>query len=108
MEGQAVLSVVKASSVFRNDMDKWGPEQALTNISSDWKNYWHSAEEDINPSITFEMQQEQEIFSVEVVDRQDCCHDRYKSVEVRVGTTPSFDEARTCGIQSYAGQTKYK
>ena len=108
MEGQAVLSVVKASSVFRNDMEKWGPEHALTNISSDWKNYWHSAEEDINPSITFEMQQEQEIFSVEVVDRQDCCHDRYKNVEVRVGTTPSFDEAKTCGIQSYAGQTKYK
>ena len=69
---------------------------------------WHSAEGDINPSITFKLQQEYEVLSVEVVDRQDCCHGRFKNVEVRVGKTPSFEEATTCGIQSYAGQTQYK
>lgn len=54
------------------------------------------------------MQQEYAVLSVEVVDRQDCCSDRFKNVEVRVGKNPSFEEATTCGIQSYAGQTQYK
>ena len=103
-----MLSVLEASSVFRNDKGNWGPEQALTAISPDWKNYWHSEEGDINPSITFEMQQEHEVLSVELVDRQDCCHDRFKNVEVRVGTTTSFEQASSCGIQSYKGQMEYK
>ena len=102
------MSVYAASSVYRNEKDKWGPEQALTVISYIGKNFWHSAEGDINPSITFKLQQEHEVLSVEVVDRQDCCHDRFKNVEVRVGKTPSFEEATSCGIQSHAGQTKYK
>ena len=102
------MSVFEASSIFRNERENWGPEKALTEISPDWTNYWHSAEEDINPSITFKLQQEHEVLSVEVVDRQDCCPDRFKDVEVRVGTTPSFEDATTCGIQSYAGQTQYK
>ena len=106
--GQAVLSVVEASSVYLNDRTKWGPEQALTEISPDGKNFWHSAWEDINPSITFKLQQEYEVLSVEVVDRQDCCHNRFKNVEVRVGITPSFEEATTCGIQSFADKTQYK
>ena len=89
-------------------MDLWGPEQALTEISYDWTNYWHSAEDDINPSITFKMKEKYGVLSVEVVDRQDCCHDRYKNVEVRVGSSTSFEEARTCGIQSYKAQKKYK
>ena len=102
-QGQAVLSVFGASSVYYNN-DYWGPEQALR----DNDKYWHSANGDINPTITFKLQKEQEILSVEVEDRQDCCHDRFKKVEVRVGTTSSFKEAATCGIQSFAGKKKYK
>ena len=105
------MSVYAASSVYRNEKDKWGPEQALTVISYIGKNYWHSAEGDINPWITFKLQQgnnRTEVLSVEVVDRQDCCHDRFKNVEVRVGKTPSFRDAKSCGIQSYAGKTRYK
>ena len=52
------------------------------------------------------MQEEHTVLLVEVVDRQDCCRERFKRVEVRVGKTESFEEATTCGIQSYAGQKK--
>ena len=106
--GQAVLSVVEASSVYLNDRTKWGPEQALTEISPDGKNFWHSAWEDINPSITFKLHQEYEVHSVEIVDRQDCCHGWFTNVEVRVGKTPLFEEATTCGIQSFVDKTQYE
>ena len=102
-QDQAVLSVFGSSSVYHNN-DYWGPEQALM----DNDKYWHSDDGDINPTITFKLQKEQEILYVEVVDRQDCCHDRFKKVEVKVGTTPSFGEATTCGIQSFSGETKYR
>ena len=108
-QGQAAaLSVFGASSVYRNEVDRWGPEQALTEVSTTNDHYWHSTAGDRNPTITFKLQKEHEIMSVEVVDRQDCCHNRFINVEVRVGTTPSFKEAATCGIQSFAGETKYK
>ena len=107
-QGQPVLSVVSASSVHLNEKDKWGPEQALTELSTTSTNFWHSAEGDINPTITFKLQKEHEILSIVVDDRHDCCHERFQKVEVRIGTTTSFNEATTCGIQSYAGQNKYK
>ena len=102
------MSVVGASSVLRNEKDKWGYEQALTEISSNSMFFLHSAEGDINPTITFKMKEECEVLSVEVVDCQDCCHDRFNKVEVRVGTTTLFEKATSCGIQSYKGKTKYK
>merc|ERR1711988_1964747 len=66
VEGQAFLSVFEASSVLHDDEDKWGPAQALTEISPNGINLWHSKEEDINPSITFKLQQEYDVLSVEV------------------------------------------
>ena len=109
---EASMTVVNASSVYDDNYERWGPEQALTPVSQDDaqdnKNYWHSGSDDDNPSITFKMQHEHEVLSVEVVDRQDCCNERFESVEVRVGNTPSFDEAQSCGIQSYEGETSYK
>ena len=104
---KACLTVVNASSVNENN-DNWGPEQALTKISNSWLNFWHSAADDINPSITFKMQREHEVLAVDVVDRQDCCQERFQSVEVRVGSTPSFDDAQSCGIQSYEGEKQYR
>ena len=105
---EASMTVVNASSVYDDNYERWGPEQALTPVSLDSTNYWHSALDDDNPSITFKMQHEHEVLAVEVVDRQDCCNERFQSVEVRVGYTPSFEEAQSCGIQSYEGETSYK
>ena len=105
---EASLTVVNASSVYNDNYEQYGPEQALTPVSLDSTNYWHSALDDDNPSITFKMQHEHEVLSVEVVDRQDCCNERFQSVEVRVGNTPSFEYAQSCGIQSYEGKKSYK
>ena len=105
---KACLTVESASSVKDNNYRNWGPEQALTEISNGWINYWHSAAMDINPSITFKMRHEHEVLAVDVVDRQDCCNERFQSVEVRVGSTPSFDDAQSCGIQSYEGEKRYR
>ena len=105
---EASLTVVNASSVYADHYEKYGPEQALTPVSLDGKNYWHSGSDDDNPSITFKMQHEHEVLSVEVVDRQDCCNERFQSVEVRVGSSPSFDDAVSCGIQSDEGKKRYK
>ena len=102
------LAVVRASSVFNQDNENWGPEQALTEISTNNKSYWHSATGDNNPSITFKMQQDHEVLFVEVVDRQDCCHERFNNVEVRIGSTLLFGDAQSCGVQSYEGNTTYK
>ena len=102
------LTVVEFSSVLENNYEKWGPEQALTDISYDQYNYWHSADGDINPSITFRMLEEYETFTVKITDRLDCCQERFNNVEVRVGQTTSFDEAESCGIKSYVGQPNYK
>ena len=105
---EASLTVVNASSVYDDNYEKYGPEQALTPVSLDQNNYWHSAADDDNPSITFKMQHEHEVLAVEVVDRQDCCNERFQNVEVRVGNTLSFDDAQSCGIQSYEGEKRYK
>ena len=108
IKGQPVLSVLGASSVYSNSKEYWGPEKALTRISPTSTNFWHSAKWDTNPTITFKMQEEHTVLSVEVFDRQDCCQDRFKKVEVRVGKNRYFEAATTCGIQSYAGKKIYK
>ena len=105
---ERVLNVVEWSSVYDYDYEKWGPEQALTKISYNSTNYWHSNDGDFNPSITFRMLKEYENFTVKITDRLDSDQERFKNVEVRVGQTTSFDEAESCGIQSYAGQPYYK
>ena len=105
---EASMTVVNASSVYDDNYEQYGPEQALTPVSLDITNYWHSASDDDNPSITFKLQHEHEVLAVKVVDRQDCCNERFQSVEVRVGYTPSFDHAQSCGIQSYEGGKSYK
>ena len=102
------MSVVEASSVIHNDYENYGPQQALTEISFNGHGFWHSDNGDINPSITFKMMDEKEVLSVQVIDRMDCCNDRFKSVEVRVGSTKSYKDAQSCGIKSYSGETTYK
>ena len=86
---------------------KWGPEQALTDVSSYSFNFWHSKSDDKTPYITFKMLQEHEVLSIEIVDRQDCCSERFRNVEVRVGPTKSFYDAQSCGTKSFSGRTTY-
>ena len=46
------------------------------------------------------MAEEAEVTSIKIVDRQDCCQERFELVEVKVGTT-------SCGVQSYKGSNTY-
>ena len=97
--------------MYKQNYQDHGPEQALTEISTNNTNFWHSATGDDNPSITFEMQQNHKVLHVEVVDRLDCpdvCNNRFTNVEVRIGSTPSFGDAQSCGVQSYEDKTTYK
>ena len=58
------------------------------------------------PYIALKMQEPNEVFMVKVIDRLECagCAGRYKNVEVRVASTPSYEEnAVSCGIKSGDG-----
>ena len=80
----------------------------ITSVTTITATVAHTAPSYTPTSITFKLQHEHEVLAVEVVDHQDCCNERFQGVEVRVGYTPSFEEAQSCGIQSYAGETSYK
>ena len=106
----AALHVVDVSSVSEDDYLYHGPVQSLTAISTDSDHFWQSAAGDANPWILFKMLHEHEVIAVDVVDRQDCCFERFQNVEIRVGSTMSFEDAKSCGTQSYGnnGKTTYK
>ena len=43
---EASLTVVNASSVYDDNYEKYGPEQALTPVSQDGEHFWHSSFDD--------------------------------------------------------------
>ena len=88
-----------SSGVYSQTPSKWGPELALTPISSESVGYWHSGGER-NPWIKMRMAQEAQVNSIKLVDRLDCCPERFERVEVKVGEV-------SCGVQSYKGSTTY-
>ena len=99
------FTVDSSSSVFLGRNNDWGPQLALSEVSNTNTGYWHSDTEDYNPWIKFKMSEEHEVVSVEVTDRQDCCFERFKLVEVLVlgsGTVTS------CGVKSYEENHVYK
>lgn len=98
---RANLIVLGASSVFQNDPSKWGAHLALTDVSKTATDYWHSDNDDINPWIEFKISSSRTILYVEVVDRLDSKPDRYEKIEVRVGSSSSYDSAVSCGIKSF-------
>ena len=104
---KASLTVVEASSVYNNDETKWGSDLALTDPSLTFEGYWHSGSEDKNPWIIFKMANSNKVASIEVLDRLDNWGERFEEVEVRVGVTDSFEEAISCGIQSYTNSSNY-
>ena len=91
-------------------MSKFGPENALTKVSSQYYGYWHSARGDTSPRIILSLLEESDISHIEVTDRLDCCPERFSNVEVR--TFVSVDEIYldgnedgiSCGKKSYNGQ----
>ena len=96
------LGLVGASSSYSGDFK---PERALPGVSG----FWHSAGDDKNPWIAVKMPYiiKQVIF-VDVIDRSDCCKDRFKNVEVRVSTSNSFESGVSCGKLSYQSSIKYR
>ena len=101
---KACLSVNRWSGVHENDQSKWGPQLALTPVSSTNDGYWHSGGEK-HPWIEFRMAEETEVDRIKIIDRLDCCPERFENVEVRVGNDQV--NSVTCGAQSYKGSTTY-
>ena len=99
----AQLSVNRWSGVLENDMNLWGPQLALTPPSSTNTGYWHSGGEK-HPWIEFRMAEEAEVDRIKIIDRLDCCPERFEKVEVRV-----YDKVNpvSCGVQSYIDSTTY-
>ena len=101
---KACLSVNNWSGVLHND-ERWGPELALTPVSSTGTGYWHSGGEK-QPWIEFRMAEETEVDRIKIIDRLDCCPERFENVEVRVGLKWSANSV-SCGVQSYSGSKIY-
>ena len=95
------LSLVGASSTYNPDFT---PEKALPGVSG----FWHSAGGDKNPWISVKMPANKQVIFVDVADREDCCVERFKNVEVRVSTSNSFESGVSCGKLSYRTSTKYR
>ena len=101
---KACLSVNRWSGVYENDHSNYGPQLALTPPSSTGAGYWHSGGEK-HPWIEFGMDEETEVDRIKIIDRLDCCPERFEKVEVRVG----YDKVNSvsCGVQSYIDSTTY-
>ena len=94
---KACLSVNNWSGVYKNDKNRWGPQLALTRTSPTGTGYWHSGGE-TEPWIKFKMAEETEVDRIQIIDRQDCCPERFENVEVTVGYDK--DNSVSCGVQS--------
>ena len=94
------MAVLRASSDSTN----------IQNVLKNDKSIWHSKNEKI-PYIALRMKKgkENEVFMVRVIDRLECpgCAGRYKDVEVRVASSPSYENAVTCGTKSGDGITEF-
>ena len=88
------------------------PEEALTEISYGNRGFWHSANDDIKPWISFKMPISRMVRKVEVTDRLDTSASwstsRFNQVEVSVGSSPEKQNSRqSCGVKSYSGSPTY-
>ena len=101
---KASLSVNRWSGVYANDKNRWGPQLALTTPSSTSTGYWHSGGEK-QPWIEFRMAEETEVDRIKIIDRLDCCPERFERVEVSV--RDDKNNSVSCGIQSYKASTAY-
>ena len=84
---------------------------ALTELSYTHTHFWHSHFDDSNPYIELKINSSEpkEIVSIQITDRQDCCFERFKDVEVLVGNDTSIENMTSCGKQTYTGSsTRYE
>ena len=95
-----------------HDNSTHGAKFALTEVSYTNKNFWYSGTDDREPWISFQMPGTYEVAEVVVDDRKDYYFDRWKNVEVLVGSTPNIEDTgvQSCGKQSHKndGITRYK
>ena len=99
------LAVSGRSSVYLSNENLWGANLALTPVSNTNTGYWHSAPNDLSPWIGFKMPSTYNVAVVEVDDRKDAGLERFKDVEVTIGTSPNVNDTDviSCGTQSYSG-----
>ena len=97
------LTVSGRSSVLINKESKWGAKLALTPVSNTNIGFWYSDINDLSPWIGFKMPSTYKVAVIEVDDRKDINFDRFKDVEVTVGTSPNVNdpEVKSCGTQSF-------
>ena len=102
---QVSLSVIESSSFLSESKEKWGPQNALSAISSSSTGFWHSNKGDFNPWLAVKMPDVNNVIVVKVTDRTDDFQNRFKNVEVSVGTSSSInsDSKISCGLKSYKG-----
>ena len=102
---QVSLSVIESSSILSENKEKWGPQNALSNVSSLSTGFWHSNNGDFNPWLAVKMPDVYNVIVVKVTDRTDDFQNRFKNVEVSVGTSSSInsDSKISCGLKSYKG-----
>ena len=100
---QVSLSVIESSSFLSESKEKWGPQNALSAISSSSTGFWHSNKGDFNPWLAVKMPDVNNVIVVKVTDRTDDFQNRFKNVEVSVGNSSSInsDSKISCGLKSY-------
>ena len=75
----------RASSVYSNDEEKWGPSFAIDGkISNSHTKLFHSRDR-LFPWLEVGLPSPTNITNVTIVNRASCCGNRLKSVEVRAG-----------------------
>ena len=102
---QCVAPIILAvATCHLDDYDRFGPQQALTPISTTDSGFWQSNETEREPYISFQLDKEYEIQEVELVDRVDCCEKRFEEVEVSAYSTIT-NRIKCGGTQSWRDQT---
>ena len=80
-----LLILAQASSVLADNFKSYSPKFAIDGkISHDSKNFFHSKDE-MFPWLEVKLPSTTMISSVTIVNRKDCCGDRFRNVEVRAG-----------------------
>ena len=83
-----VVATAIASSVYANNFAVYGPELATDGkISANHAHFFHSSTEDY-PWLQIKLATPQEVSKLKIVNRQDCCGDRLKNIEIRAGVSP--------------------
>ena len=81
------LRKITASGTFGGQEANWGPDLVLEETHSGTTGYWHSATHNI-PWLQVEFENDEEVSSVTITNRRDCCGERLHDLVVTVGDSP--------------------